>query len=523
MSACPSSEMGNDGTFSSREGLAEAAGLRPWVRRTRAGGAASRTLRLAAGARGGEDRSVFRSGATMALCAALLAALPAGCGGSSPKQVDTREGQEPGKTLTVWILENQPERMRAARENLVAFTKRSGYEVELVGISDDELSERMADVARTGSGPDVMQLPMAAAHEHARTGVLSSEAAQEVVDRLGEETFSARALSLVTAGGQVIAVPSDGWGQLLIYRKDLFDAAGLDAPRTLEDIRRAARRLHRRGRAGITLATTATPFTGESFEHVALAAGCQLLDDRGRVALTSPACERAFEIYIELARRYSPGGRQDVDSTRDTYFAGRAAMVFWSPFLLDAMAGLRDDAIPTCPECKDDRAYLAKHSGLVGPLIDPRGDSAQFGTISTWGIAATGDIAGAERFVEYMLSDGYERWLAVSPQGKYPARLGDRAGPERFVEDWAGLLSGVERKAPLSRFYSARSIASVGEGARSFRRWAFEQGRAPLIGAMAGPEPIPKALVAAIRGPASPAQAARQAQTSVELLDASVR
>ena len=43
-------------------------------------------------------------------------------------------------------------------------------------------------------------------------------------------------------------------------------------------------------------------------------------------------------------------------------------MIFWSPFLLDAMAGLRDDAIPTCPECRADPAFLARNSGLVGPL-----------------------------------------------------------------------------------------------------------------------------------------------------------
>ena len=28
-----------------------------------------------------------------------------------------------------------------------------------------------------------------------------------------------------------VAVPADGWGQLLLYRTDLFEAAGLAAPR----------------------------------------------------------------------------------------------------------------------------------------------------------------------------------------------------------------------------------------------------------------------------------------------------
>ena len=50
-------------------------------------------------------------------------------------------------------------------------------------------------------------------------------------------------------------------------------------------------------------------------------------------------------------------------------------MIMWSPFLLDAMAGLRDDAVPSCPQCKENPAYLAEHSGLVGPLTAPRRDA----------------------------------------------------------------------------------------------------------------------------------------------------
>ena len=302
----------------------------------------------------------------------------------------------------------------------------------------------MAEARRTGRLPDVLQLPMASAHAYARDGTLDADAAQDVVDQLGEETFSARALSLLTSEGKVIAVPSDGWGQLLIYRRDLFAAAGLDAPRTLEDVRRAARRLHGDGMAGITLATDPSHFTAETFEHVALAAGCQLLGDGGEVTLRSPECEYAFDLYLDLARNASVRGRQDVDSTRATYFAGRAAMVFWSPFLLDAMAGLRDDAravLPAVPARHrvprpQERARRARWPGRAA-------QPAQYGTVSTWGITANADLGAAQRFVDYMMSDGYLDWLALSPQGKYPVRFGDRSDPERYVD---GLGRAAERR-----------------------------------------------------------------------------
>ena len=442
----------------------------------------------------------------------LLAAL-AGCGGGGGGSSDGSPAQR--GEIAVWIAEAEPERVAATRDNAAAFTRQTGVGVTLEVVGDDEIPDRMAAGARGGALPDVIQLPMASAHEYARRRILSADAAQDVVDDLGEDTFSARALSLLTTEGRVVAVPSDGWGQLLIYRKDLFDKAGLGEPRSLEDIRRAAARLDRGGMAGITLATGADTFTAQTFEHIALAAGCQLVDDSGDVSLDSPACRRAFAFYTELARRYSPGGKQDVDTTRDAYFAGRAAMILWSPFLLDAMAGLRDEAKPTCPECKRDPAYLARHSGLVGPLARPDGSVAQFGEITTWGVVAGGNVDGAARWISYMLSDGYERWLGISPQGKFPVRFGPLDDPERYVSAWARLQSGVDRKAPLRRFYSAASIASLGEGVRNFQRWGFEEGRAALVGALRKDEPVAAALAAEIRGASGPGAAAAAAQRAV--------
>ena len=450
---------------------------------------------------------------------ALLTLTTAGCGGGGGERSDP----ETRESLTVWIEENQPERVAAARDDAADFTRRTGTQVEIVPLGDDELLERIADAERDGSLPDVMQVSLADARAFADRGILDSGAATQVVSELGEQTFSARALGLLTGNGGLAAVPSDGWGQLLIYRKDLFDRAGLAKPDTLERVRVAARRLTRSGMSGITLATKGgEQFTAETFEHVALAAGCQLVDAGGDVALTSDNCRRAFALYVELAREYSPGGAQEVESTRDTYFAGKAAMILWSPFLLDAMAGLNDDAVPSCPECRDDPAYLAKHSGLLGPLGSADTPPAQFGTLSTWGIAR-GAGAGAAAFVNYMLSDGYLRWLAISPQGKYPVRAGDGGDFDRYARGWAELESGVDRRAPLSRFYSEASIASLGEGVRSFQRWGFQQDQAELVGALSDTEPVTEALASAIRGDITPDEAAAKAQSAVEQLQDSLR
>jgi multiple sugar transport system substrate-binding protein len=453
-------------------------------------------------------------------CLIALASVVAGCGGDDDGGEGGGGGDGAslrGQTVTVWNNEFQPDRMQATQDILADFTRKTGIKTKLVPVPEDQLSTLMTNAAAAGELPDVvLATPVADSHAFAREELFDAEAAQEVVERLGAETFSKKALELVSDDGVATGVPSDGWGQLLIYRKDLFDEAGIAAPKTLDDVRAAAEKLNKGSVAGITLATApGDGFTAETFEHVALAAGCQLVDDGGKVTFDSPQCVDALRRYGELAREYSVKGNQDVDSTRGTYFAGRAAMMFWSPFLLDGMAGLRKDTTPSCPECKSDRAYLAKNSGLVGPLGGPGGEPTQFGSVSTFNIGMDGKTEAAQELLEFMMTDGYVRWLGLSPQGKYPVRPGDKSDPERYAKAWASLESGVDTKAPLERYYSDESIASLGEGVERFERWGFAQGQGALVGALSGEQPVAKA-VADVIGGKDPAQAAKDTQATIE-------
>jgi multiple sugar transport system substrate-binding protein len=447
------------------------------------------------------------------LCGAVLAL--AGCGGGDDDGGDAGEGPS-GETLTVWNNEFQPDRMAATQAILDEFTQKTGIKTKLVAVPEDQLSTLMTNAAAAGELPDVvLGTPLDQSQQYAQEEIFDSEAAQAVVDKLGADTFSKKALDLVSKDGKATGVPSDGWGQLLIYRKDLFEKAGLEAPKTLDDVRAAAEKLNADGMAGITLATKAGDgFTAETFEHVALAEGCQLTDG-DNVTFDSPQCVEALRWYGDIAKNFSVSGAQDVDSTRGTYFAGQAAMMFWSPFLLDGMAGLREDTKPTCDECKDNPAYLAENSGLVGPLTGSGGQASQFGVVSTVNISVDAPTEDAKQLAEFMLSDGYVRWLGLSPQGKYPVRAGDSTDPKKFQTAWAELESGVDTKAPLSKFYSEESIQSLADGVENFQRWGFAQGQGALIGALRGEQPVAGA-VADVIGGKDPAQAAKDVQATVE-------
>ncbi|HEX4816752.1 MAG TPA: extracellular solute-binding protein, partial [Nonomuraea sp.] len=321
-----------------------------------------------------------------------------------------------------------------------------------------------------------------------------------------------------TSGGRLLAVPSDGWAQLILYRKDLFEEAGLRPPDTYEALRAAAERLNRGGVAGITLAIAPTDsFTAQSFEHVALANGCQLVDNSGNVALNSPQCVRAFDFYANLVRNYSVKGKQDVDTTRATYFSGKAAMMIWSSFILDEMASLRKDALPSCPQCREDPEWLAKNTGVVTALKGPDGSApAQYGEIVSWAVTADAAKDPAARFVAYMMNEGYERWIGMAPEGKFPTRT-------TFAEQWNKLPAGVDTKKPLSDLYPADVLEALRKSPDTLARWGIPQGQGKLVGATMGELPVPKALSAVADGTLTAQAAAAQAKTDVESIKRGIR
>lgn len=425
-------------------------------------------------------------------------------------------------SLVFWSTETEPSRAEITRNIIDQFTEETGIEVDLVLTEEDVLPSLMTSNLAAGTLPDVIFHPTEFTTTWVNQGILSPEAATSVITDLGEEHFSA--LGLVESGdGQYNAVPSDGWGQLLIYRQDLFDEAGLERPTDFESIMTAAETLHDPDNDffGIVAATDPNAvFTQQTFEHFALANGVDLTDDEGNVTLNTPEMVEALDFYSTLVGDYGPAGTQDVVSTRATYFAGQAAMIVWSPFILDEMAGLRDAAMPACPECEDDPAYLAKNSGIVPAFVGPNGENpAQYGQVSNMGIS-TSAPESAQTFVKYWLTDGYVDWLRTSPEGKFPMHRGDDENPTRYIEAWSDLETGVDREAPLSEFYSEEVIQTLIEGASNFARWGFTKGQGELVGGVYQELPIPLVISDILNGSFTPEEAAEEAQFLVEEIQA---
>jgi multiple sugar transport system substrate-binding protein len=455
-----------------------------------------------------------RATALAAITTAVLASVAA-CGGGGGGGSDGSGGSN---RITVWIEEDLPDRVAATQKIVDAFTKKTGVKVKLVAVAEDQFNQILTSNAAAGKLPDAIGgLPLGQVRTLSSNDLVDTDAVGSVVDDLDRGTFTDSALKLTADGDKQLAVPSESWVQLLVYRKDLFDKAGLSTPATYDDVTAAAKALDSPKVAGFIGANVAgDAFTEQTFEELGLGNGCQLVDDSGAVTFDSPECVAALDFYGKLQQNYSVTGAQDVDTTRAAYFAGKGAMLIWSSFILDEMAGLRKDALPTCPECKSDPAFLAKNSGVVTSIQGPSGTGpATFGEITSWTIPSDSATDSAKKFVNYMMTDGYQPWIKIAPEGKIPVRTGEKAGSTTYSDAWSKMKVGVDTKAPLSKFYSPDVIKALTSGADNLSRWAIPQGQGDLLGAIQGSQPVAGAVNQVANG-TSAADAAKKATDAIK-------
>jgi hypothetical protein len=142
-------------------------------------------------------------------------------------------------------------------------------------------------------------------------------------------------------------------------------------------------------------------FMSQVLEHVFLANGVSPVDADGFAPLDAAATTEVLEFYKAIADA-SPPGELYWDQSRTLYFSGNAAMIIWSPFILDELAGLRDSAPPTIND--DPTSTELASTGIVTNFAGPSNpDGAAWADIRYFGITNDADTDAAMAFVEFSM------------------------------------------------------------------------------------------------------------------------
>lgn len=206
--------------------------------------------------------------------------------------------------------------------------------------------------------------------------------------------------------------------ELLLYRRDLFELAGLEAPRTAENVVAAARQVHdpSRDRYGIAWNAAAGQPLGQTFLQVMAAFGSPPISlnqygpgydldtpwDHLRPTLNNPAGQRTLDYLLELAQVSPPNiSTMDWSARTAAYRMGSTAMAYeWSGRTMD---------FETDPE--------SPARGNTGYLPHPsiRGENG-FSPMGGWLLAIPANILpgrrrGAWRALQWLVSPEFTKCL----------------------------------------------------------------------------------------------------------------
>jgi len=397
----------------------------------------------------------------------------------------------PADTIRFWTTEEQPERLAKQQEMAEQFKASNGVTVEVIPVSESDLGTRATAAFAAGDLPDVIYHTLQYALPWAEAGILDTEAATEIVQELGEKTFAPGAVAMADFNGETASVPVDGWTQMVVYRKDLFEANGLEAPNSFDNVLAALEKLHNPPEMyGFVAATKVDEnFMSQVLEHVFLANGVSPVGPDGFQPLDEAATTEVLNFYKAISKA-SPPGELYWKQSRELYFAGQAAMIIWSPFILDELAGLRDSAPPTI---NDDptSGELASLTGIVTNFSGPSNpDGAAWGDVRYFGITSDADTDAAMDFVKFAMDDGYTQTLSIAPEGKFPVRRGTLENASAFSDAWSKLPVGVDRKAPLGELYEQAMIDEIVGGLDVAKRWGVTEGQLSLASKMINSQAI---------------------------------
>ena len=306
-----------------------------------------------------------------------------------------------GKTVTIAIVSNS--QMQDAVKLSPQFeAENPGIKLKFVSLSENEARAKITASVATGGGEfDVVMIsnyetPMWAANGWLTN--LSDLAAK--TPGYDAADFIPTLRDSLSYRGSMYSVPFYGESSFLMYRKDLFEQAGIAMPAqpTWDQVAGFAATLDQPGgRSGICL--RGKPGWGEvlaPLDTVINAFGGRWFDENWNAQLTSPEVERAVQFYVDTVRQHGePGAAASGFSECATQLSqGNTAMWY--------------DATSAVSVLEDPSS--SKVVGKIGYVPAPTAVKADNGWLYSWSLGipkTTKKPDAAWKFVSWMTNKDY--------------------------------------------------------------------------------------------------------------------
>jgi len=345
--------------------------------------------------------------------AVVLTAALAGCAGAGSLGASDNE-------VTIALVSNS--QMTDAQELSSRFeAENPGTNLKFITLSENQARAKITmSTAMGGSEFDVVMISNFETPQWARDGWLLnlSDFARETPG-YDEEDFISSLRDSLSYEGNMYAVPFYGESSFLMYRKDLFEQAGIqvdqnpDYQPTWQEVRQWADQLKTDDRAGICL--RGKPGWGEvlaPLNTVINTFGGRWFDEQWNAQLNSPEVKEAVNFYVDTLRESGELGAASTGFQECANLFGQGQTAMWY------------DATSAVSVLEDPNSY-PELQGKIGYLPAPIVEKPDSGWLYTWALAipkAAKNPEGAWKFISWMTSKDYMKlvgeelgWARVPP------------------------------------------------------------------------------------------------------------
>lgn len=240
----------------------------------------------------------------------LLISLVAGCAAPVAAPAPSA-GDKPYAGVTLRLVgANHPWQV-AITPLLADFEAATGIKVNFEALGEDQLNQKLTtEFTAGGSDIDVfMQRPLQEARVMQLNGWYEdltncvSDPAYDFAD------FADGAVGTTTVNGVLTGVPIVTEQEVLYYRKDLLESAGLEVPKTLDELKAAAAALTDRDNEiyGFVARGQRSPLVTQ-FSSFLYSMGGDWFDENRQATINTPEALAAIDLYGTLLREYGPPG-----------------------------------------------------------------------------------------------------------------------------------------------------------------------------------------------------------------------
>ena len=267
-----------------------------------------------------------------AILAFAMALLLAACGGDEPSGSGGQQAQTGPRTLTIWLMEGSapPQVIEAVN---AAFKTAHPNDTVKVQLQQWSNVTTKLDAAFAGSSPpDVMELGNTLVSKYGAAGALQDLSASKAQFE-NNATWLQSLTESCTVDGKLVCAPYLAGSRAVIYRKSMFEKAGItQAPTSMEELQTAAEKLMAANAGDKRFSAfylpgkywyAALPFIWDFGGDIAKQEG-----DQWRGALDSPESQQGLTTLKALVDCCSKADKSGDEAKQDQAFAqGHIAMI----------------------------------------------------------------------------------------------------------------------------------------------------------------------------------------------------